>query len=413
MSSARKLKKKGHGGIYLVMVVFFALVLGIVVYMNVKNTKDMEVVLIDSIEAQLTSIAAAANEIIDPDAFAGYNSLEDVAADQAAYDLTLSRLRTLLKSTGAEYIYALKQIDGEYLFVFDTDEVDNATFIAYELSPIHESAFLGRTGVGVMNTVDEYGTYNTASLPIWKDGKVIGIIAVDTEDDFLKASRAATTANGIILAALLVVAMAVMAYVVYRLVKSVRTMQERLERIAHYDTVTGLPNRQYLLEHLAKVTASKEKDPFALMFIDLDNFKKVNDGAGHDAGDALLKHIANYLEASQANTMAFRPAAGILNIAARIGGDEFVQVVSGVKNEAEAAVFAQNLLSMFSSQMTDRYIEKYGVGLSIGIALYPYHSENFHVLIKYADIAMYHAKRAGKNTFRIYNDEMGGKDDEE
>ncbi len=411
MQSARK-KRQNRSAIFLAAIVFFALVLGIVVTMNVKNTTELQDILRESIKSQLLSIAVAAQEIIDPDAFAAYNSREDVAADQAAYDMALLRLRTLRENVGAMYIYALKQIDGAYYFIFDTDTVENAYFEEYPLSPVHESAFLGKASVDISNVTDAFGSFNTAAVPIWQNGKIVGIICADIEDTFLKQSDSAATMNIVILVVTLVITMAITMYAIFMLLKRVHEMQARLERIAHYDTVTGLPNRQYLLDHLASITTGPDKTPFALLFIDLDNFKKVNDNAGHDAGDALLRHIANYLEVSQDNAMSFRPAAGILNIAARIGGDEFVQIVSGIKNEAEASVFAQRLLDMFASQTTDRYIDKYGVGLSIGVALFPYHSDNLHVLIKYADVAMYQAKKSGKNCFRVYNDEMNADGDQ-
>jgi diguanylate cyclase (GGDEF)-like protein len=203
--------------------------------------------------------------------------------------------------------------------------------------------------------------------------------------------------------------MAVMVGALIVLLRRVTAMQNKLFRMANYDLITGLPNRQYLMDYLARISekASKTNEPFALMFIDLDNFKKVNDGAGHDAGDELLRHIATYLSGIHENSKEFRPSAGILNVSARIGGDEFLQVVPGISTETEAAIAAQKVLDNFHSQALDRFIEKYKVGLSIGVALFPYHSANYNVLIKYADIAMYHAKHGTKHSFCIYTDEMG------
>ena len=102
--------------------------------------------------------------------------------------------------------------------------------------------------------------------------------------------------------------------------------------------------------------------------------------------------------------------SGALNIAARVGGDEFIQVVGGVDTAEKAAEIAGRLLADFKSQHLDRYIEKYNVGLSVGVALYPYHSDNYHVIIKYADMAMYAAKHAGKNQFCVYTDELNQPD---
>jgi diguanylate cyclase (GGDEF)-like protein len=178
--------------------------------------------------------------------------------------------------------------------------------------------------------------------------------------------------------------------------------------MANFDAITGLPNRRYLMNYLKSISTdeNKTKASFALLLIDLDNFKSVNDNAGHDAGDALLRHIAAYLDSAHENSKSFRPSAGMLNVSARIGGDEFVQIFPGVETETDAAIIAQKLLRNFSSQTLDRYIQKYSVGLSIGVAICPLHSDDFNVLIKYADLAMYHAKKAGKSAYRVYEDEM-------
>jgi GGDEF domain-containing protein len=201
--------------------------------------------------------------------------------------------------------------------------------------------------------------------------------------------------------------------ILFRLMRKLKIMQERLMRMAHYDLVTGLPNRQYLIDHLEARLAADDKSPFALFFTDLDNFKTVNDRAGHDAGDALLKRIGEYLGAalddpgaSPGASRVFRPSAGRLNVTARIGGDEFVLLVPGIESREAAAALAQAILDRFRRTLIDEHIGKYDVGLSIGAALFPAQSEDYHVILKYADIAMYHAKHAGKNDYRVYEDEM-------
>lgn len=403
---------KMRNALVAVTAVFFTVLISVVITMTLKNDSDMRGVLEDSVKSQLISTSIAAREILDKDKFESYNSLADAEADAEAYAQTLANLRKLQVEVGAQYIYALKQMHGKYYFIFDTDVEDEEVFIEYELSPVHEQAFLGKESADIMNVDDVYGSYNTGAVPIWKHGKVIGIISTDIEDRFLASSAVTMRNNAIILFVTVFVTIGVMLVLVILLLKRIGHMQEKLHRMANYDVITGLPNRQYLLNYLSDIT-SKTKNtlpPFALMFIDLDNFKKVNDGAGHDAGDELLRHISAYLDSVHEHSKAFRPAPGILNISARIGGDEFIQIVPGVATEAEAEIAAQKVLNGFSSQTLNRFIEKYQVGLSIGVALYDYHSEDYNVLIKYADIAMYHAKRAGKNTYRVYNDEMEQKD---
>ena len=376
--------------------------------MTLKNTNDLKGILEESISSGLISSSIAARELLDIDRFDSYNSIEDVKNDAEAYEQTLGDLRNLQKQIGVTYIYALKNIDGKYYFVFDTDEESDTLFDEYEIYPVHERAFLGEDSAGIMNVTDEYGDFNTGAVPIFKNGVVIGIISTDIEDSYIKESNAASERNTFVLILTLVVTMCFMTAVVALLLRSVRKMQDKLFRMANYDVLTGLPNRQFLMTYMPEIAgkALAKQTPFAFFLIDLDNFKRVNDNAGHDAGDELLQHIARYLDTVHNNSKSFRPAAGSLNVSARIGGDEFVQIIPGVSTEEEAMEVARKVLDNFSSQTIDRFVEKYQVGLSIGVALFPYHTENFNVLIKYADMAMYHAKKSGKHSIRIYNDEM-------
>ena len=397
---------KARRSALVVTLVFFIALLCFVIAMNVKNNQETRAILEDSVETQLISVSMAARQIIDTDAFMSYNSVEDVQADQEAYNDTLLQLRNLSRNIGAEYIYALKMIDGEAMFVFDTDPVDDAIFVPYTLTDVHKAAFSGEDAAQAMDVSDAYGSFSTGAVPIWQGGRVVGIVCADIEDEYLISNKETTQRNTLIMISVLVLTMAVMLVFTFLLLKRIGKMQKKLEKMAHHDSLTGLPNRAFLLDYLAEITSGDKRDSFALFFIDLDNFKMVNDGAGHDAGDELLRHIATYLEGALHNSVAFRPSPGILNIAARIGGDEFIQVVSGIETPEQANEMAQKLLDGFKDISIDRYISNYNVGLSIGIALYPYHTENFHVLIKYADIAMYHAKESGKNTYRLYEDSM-------
>ena len=388
---------------------FSAIMLGAAVFMTLKNTYDLENILEDSIKGQLISTSVAARGILDVDKFDSYNSIEDVINDFEAHRQTLEELRKLQRQVGAEYIYALKLVNGEYHFVFDTDEEDDTVFSdPYKLSEVHELAFAGEESAGVMNVADEYGNFNTGAVPVWKDGRIIGIICTDMEDSYIQKSHDTARNNAVILIFTLVITMCAMSVIVWILMRNVHKMQEKLYKMANYDVLTGLPNRQYLMSHLTELSdkALKGQSMFALMLIDLDNFKKVNDNEGHDVGDELLRHIALYLDSSLENSKSFRPSAGVLDMSARIGGDEFVQIVYGAATEHEAQMSAQKLIDNFSSPTLDHFIEKYQVGLSIGVALFPYHTNDFNVLIKYADLAMYHAKNSSKNACRVYSEDM-------
>ena len=401
--------QRNKWAIFSSIAVCFVVMLLVVVFMNVKNSNDYRGFLEDSIKSQLVSISVAARELIDMDAFQSYNSEEDVAADQAHYDETLASLRSLCDNVGAEYIYALKYVNNQCVFVFDTDTEDTEIFIEYELSPVHLLAFGGQETADLMNVQDEYGSFHTGAVPLWHNGQIAGIISTDITDAFLAESNAAAKFNAAALVTLMIVTMGGMLIVLFVLMRRVQAMQTKLQILAHHDAVTGLPNRAYLMEYLKGITSREKAAPFALFFIDLDNFKRVNDQAGHDAGDELLRHIATFLNNAVSGSKSFRPSAGRLNIAARIGGDEFIHIVTDIETEQAAASMAEKLLADFKNNNFDRFIEKYGVGLSIGVALFPYHTDDYHVLIKYADIAMYQAKRARKNAYHIYSDEMASK----
>ncbi|MBI1422612.1 MAG: EAL domain-containing protein [Gammaproteobacteria bacterium] len=173
--------------------------------------------------------------------------------------------------------------------------------------------------------------------------------------------------------------------------------EEKLIHQANYDSLTGLPNRSLALERLSHaITGARRKPhPIAVMFVDLDNFKQVNDSLGHSVGDVLLQHVGNRLnECIRAN-----------DTVARLGGDEFLIVVPRILELHEIDVIAQKIIDTvghpFSIDERDIYL-----GASIGITLFPTDGEEPEVLLRNADAAMYQAKKAGRNTFRFFTAEM-------
>jgi diguanylate cyclase (GGDEF)-like protein/PAS domain S-box-containing protein len=184
-------------------------------------------------------------------------------------------------------------------------------------------------------------------------------------------------------------------YVVIRENVTLRKQQE--EKIlfqAHYDHLTKLPNRILAMDRLSQaiVGAARANDRVALMFIDLDDFKKVNDSLGHDAGDALLMQAAQRL----------RNAVRHSDTVARQGGDEFLVIMSELHDPTDAEVVATKILSAFA----DDFVLGENVAVvtpSIGLAIYPDDGANAGELLRNADLAMYDAKEAGCNTYRFFN----------
>ena len=174
--------------------------------------------------------------------------------------------------------------------------------------------------------------------------------------------------------------------------------EQELIHVATHDALTGLPNRTCLYDRAqhAILTNKRKKACSAIMLIDLDRFKFVNDNIGHDAGDHLLKVISDRM------TEVLRESDTV----ARLGGDEFVILLDKVEKPDDCAILGEKILKVITEPVIyDETIIK--PGASLGIALYPNDAQNVSSLLKCADIAMYQAKREGGNQYRFYELEMG------
>ena len=176
--------------------------------------------------------------------------------------------------------------------------------------------------------------------------------------------------------------------------------EDELRYLANYDALTGLPNRALLMDRIYHGIdqARRDRRSLALCFIDLDKFKQINDSLGHDIGDLLLKEVAKRL------TSTLRDSDTV----ARLGGDEFVILLEGYKNDDNISHVARKMLTVVSEPM-QLGTHIVGVSPSIGIAVYPEDAVNATELLKHADVAMYHAKEAGRNNFQFFTAEMNEK----
>lgn len=176
--------------------------------------------------------------------------------------------------------------------------------------------------------------------------------------------------------------------------------EDELRYLANYDALTGLPNRALLMDRIYHGIdqARRDKRSLALCFIDLDKFKQINDSLGHDIGDLLLKEVARRLSSTLRDS----------DTVARLGGDEFVILLEGYKNEDNISHVARKMLTIVSEPM-QLGTHTVGVSPSIGIAVYPADAINATELLKHADVAMYHAKEAGRNNFQFFTAEMNEK----
>jgi diguanylate cyclase (GGDEF)-like protein/PAS domain S-box-containing protein len=174
-------------------------------------------------------------------------------------------------------------------------------------------------------------------------------------------------------------------------------MARQMRTMAHYDAITGLPNRNLLHDRLAQalLSAQRHRNLAAVMFLDLDRFKNINDTLGHSVGDALLEQVARRL------SMAVRASDTL----ARIGGDEFVLLLPHISGRDQAARVAEKLLSVLNTQLNVAG-HSLQVSTSIGVCVYPEDGEYADVLLRNADTAMYQAKASGRNTYRFFTDQM-------
>ncbi len=208
----------------------------------------------------------------------------------------------------------------------------------------------------------------TSSRPLYKDGEIVGITALMTD------------------------------------ITERKQMEQKLEELATHDYLTGLPNRVLLTDRfsMAEALARRNKARLAVMSLDLDKFKTINDTLGHEAGDQVLKIVSMRLSA------IIRSSDTI----ARIGGDEFILVMLETKRTEDATTIAQKILDSFAEPLL---IDGHQVHLStsIGIAIYPEDAEDMETLIKKSDAAMYYSKGHGRNRFKFFSDgdvRMGGDD---
>jgi diguanylate cyclase (GGDEF)-like protein/PAS domain S-box-containing protein len=226
------------------------------------------------------------------------------------------------------------------------------------------------------------GIVASLDVPVGLDGRAVGVVRCEVSRVRSWQPEEIDFASGIAT----MIALAIEA-------SQRRDAQEKLLRLAHSDSLTGLPNRNLLTDRLrqALAFAARHRLRVALMFLDLDRFKTINDSLGHHIGDQILKEVANRL------TRAVRAEDTV----ARLGGDEFVVLLQELHSATDAAIIATNLLRELTPPC---FVDGHELHLSAsaGITLYPDDGRDPDVLMKNADIAMYQVKDAGRNGFQFF-----------
>jgi diguanylate cyclase (GGDEF)-like protein/PAS domain S-box-containing protein len=176
--------------------------------------------------------------------------------------------------------------------------------------------------------------------------------------------------------------------------------EQRLEQLALYDALTGLPNRILFFERMNQLLAlaKRNRNVLAVLYMDLDRFKAVNDMLGHEVGDALLCQVSQRMKTSIRNS----------DTVARMGGDEFIGVCGFITAPGDAAIVAEKIIQILSEPF---YIKgsECSVGVSVGISLYPQDGDDVESLVSKADTAMYRVKESGRGGYQYYNDTRAGR----
>lgn len=179
-----------------------------------------------------------------------------------------------------------------------------------------------------------------------------------------------------------------------------RKAEQQIQKMAYFDTLTGLPNRALFYDRINQsiALASRDKTSLAVLFLDLDRFKNINDTLGHTIGDQLLVEVAKRL------SLHIRTSDTL----ARLGGDEFVVVITHLSEQLNASCVAQKLIDSLQNAFHIQKNELY-ISASIGIALFPDDGVNAETLVKHADMAMYSSKESGRNIFNFFSQHMNQK----
>jgi diguanylate cyclase (GGDEF)-like protein len=184
--------------------------------------------------------------------------------------------------------------------------------------------------------------------------------------------------------------------------------QEKIRQLAHFDGLTGLANRRRFMEQLKKASQRQgaEDRKMALLYLDLDQFKRVNDTLGHSAGDELLQAVAQILfEKVRVSDVIGRPSTTEDAEISRLGGDEFAILLGEINERDDAQLVAERILAALPKPITVDGHEISTTG-SIGIAIHPDDGEDVETLLKHADRALYHAKESGRNSFKFFSESL-------
>ena len=324
--------------------------------------------------------------------------LEQIAAGERP---SIASMAFFIQSTksGQVFRYEIYDSHGYSLLVSNQHETTLVDVSEFSADAVHAM----KTRQPVVGTRESEGPgqpafYAQALIPVLINDRAVAVVAAYVDqsqqrDSFHRAFIIASAA----LCLLIGLSFAIPTIAWYRRTQEKQIADRRVRFLAHHDALTGLANRPRLIEQLEKALSARslQGGSLAVYFIDLDRFKEVNDTLGHDAGDFLLKTVADRISA----------VTRIDDVAARLGGDEFVVVQTGVRGKDQAEDFARRLVSAMIAPITVKE-QQISATASVGVAMAPTDGTTPERLLKSADLALYKSKADGRNCVHFFAPEM-------
>jgi len=384
-------------------VVMLVLFTSVVVTLYVDGTQD------EDMRQSLMRYSRTIERSIDWEEFAGTLNNDPSKINPADLDRLKLRLNEACKANPDCHFIYLMYVDrhpqGEQIkFLLDaspqpTSEISRMGDVYTESTEAFKMAMRTKSAIVEGPVRDHWGTWVSASVPveITKNTPHFVMLGIDVASSVWSGYIVRKVVVPITVA--LIFLFTVLGFIYQgrlreSLLKQLYKATSDLSTMANSDGLTGLPNRRLLEDRIEQAIkeAKRAQHTVALLFLDLDAFKVVNDSHGHAVGDLLLKSVAERLQE------LMRAEDTI----ARIGGDEFIVLLPRQDNKAEVTMVTERIIEAINKPFSINELVLH-IGVSVGVALYPDHDNDPHALLKYADSAMYFAKQHGRNRYAIYN----------
>lgn len=390
--------------IYYIVMFVITLLVGVIIFKNILQTQD------DEMRENLITYAKTIEESVDWQPFvATLNTNPNLIKKDDLADLSSKLNKACLVNKDCHFIYLLYLDQSEnrqtVRFLLDASpqpasKISALTEIFVEASNPLKQSMKTQQAMVEGPVTDHWGSWVSARVPLSLTANTPHFVMLNI-DVAAAGWQKRLTAKMWLPALLTTFFLAIFTALILRnryveqLLSKLFDSTSELAEMAYYDVLTGLPNRRLLEDRASQAfkAAKRSKQMVAIMFLDLDHFKEVNDTYGHEMGDKLLISVSERL----------KELLRTEDTVARIGGDEFVILLSKIEDEQQAKITAEKVIKVLAKPfiVDDKMLK---IGGSIGVAIYSKHGSTPESLLKCADEAMYSAKRLGRNVYVVYAD---------